>query len=169
MEGWSLMKRILVALLERAIRAGVEAGLLPATAPPSIEVELTKDPGHGDYASNVAMILASQVRKNPREIAGVLLQRIEDTEGFLEKIEIAGPGFMNFFIREGVLNRFLVDVEREGERYGSSDLGKGGRVQVEFVSANPTGPLHIGHARGAVVGDVMANILAAAGYRVFRE
>ncbi|MBU3931224.1 MAG: arginine--tRNA ligase [Proteobacteria bacterium] len=163
------MKRILVALLERAIRAGVEAGLLPATAPPSIEVELTKDPGHGDYASNVAMILASQVRKNPREIAGVLLQRIEDTEGFLEKIEIAGPGFMNFFIREGVLNRFLVDVEREGERYGSSDLGKGGRVQVEFVSANPTGPLHIGHARGAVVGDVMANILAAAGYRVFRE
>ncbi|MBU4074360.1 MAG: arginine--tRNA ligase, partial [Proteobacteria bacterium] len=163
------MKRILVALLERAIRAGVEAGLLPATAPPSIEVELTKDPGHGDYASNVAMILASQVRKNPREIAGVLLQRIEDTEGFLEKIEIAGPGFMNFFIREGVLNRFLADVEREGERYGSSDLGKGGRVQVEFVSANPTGPLHIGHARGAVVGDVMANILAAAGYRVFRE
>ena len=163
------MKRILVALLERAIRAGVEAGLLPATAPPSIEVELTKDPGHGDYASNVAMILASQVKKNPREIAGVLLQRIEDPEGFLEKIEIAGPGFMNFFIREGVLNRFLVDVEREGERYGSSDLGKGGRVQVEFVSANPTGPLHIGHARGAVVGDVMANILAASGYRVFRE
>ncbi|OGP82261.1 MAG: arginine--tRNA ligase [Deltaproteobacteria bacterium RBG_16_58_17] len=163
------MKRILVALLERAIRAGVEAGLLPATAPPSIEVELTKDPGHGDYASNVAMILASQVRKDPREIAGVLSQRIEDPEGFLEKIEIAGPGFMNFFIREGVLNRFLADVERESERYGSSDLGKGGRVQVEFVSANPTGPLHIGHARGAVVGDVMANILAAAGYRVFRE
>ena len=169
MEGWSLMKRILVALLERAIRAGVEAGLLPATAPPSIEVELTKDPGHGDYTSNVAMIIASQVKKNPREIAGVLSQRIEDPEGFLEKIEIAGPGFMNFFIREGVLNRFLVDVGREGERYGSSDLGKGGRVQVEFVSANPTGPLHIGHARGAVVGDVMANILAAAGYRVFRE
>ncbi len=163
------MKKVLVALLERAIRAGVEAGLLPATAPPPIEVELTKDPGHGDYASNVAMILASQVRKNPREIAGVLLQRIEDPEGFLEKVEIAGPGFMNFFIREGVLNRFLVDVEREGERYGSSDLGKGGRVQVEFVSANPTGPLHIGHARGAVVGDVMANILAAVGYQVFRE
>jgi len=163
------MKRILVALLERAIRAGVEAGLLPATAPPSVEVELTKDPGHGDYASNVAMILASQVRKDPRGIAKVLSQGIEDPEGFLEKIEIAGPGFMNFFIREGVLNRFLADVEREGERYGSSDLGKGGRVQVEFVSANPTGPLHIGHARGAVVGDVMANILAAAGYRVFRE
>ncbi len=163
------MKKVLVALLEKAIRVSMEGGLLISAAPPSIEVELTKDPGHGDYASNVAMILASQVRKNPREIAGVLSQRIEDPEGFLEKIEIAGPGFMNFFIREGVLNRFLVDVEREGERYGSSDLGKGGRVQVEFVSANPTGPLHIGHARGAVVGDVMANILAAAGYRVFRE
>ena len=163
------MKRTLVALLERAIKTGVEAGELPATAPPFIEVELTKDPGHGDYASNIAMIIASQVRKNPREIAKVLSERIEDPERMIEKVEIAGPGFMNFFVREGVLNQLLGEVEREGESYGSSDLGKGGRVQVEFVSANPTGPLHIGHARGAVVGDVMANILAAVGYRVSRE
>src|SRR4030042_4055225 len=155
MERRPLIKRQLVALLEKAVREGVAAGLMPELASPFIEVELTKDPGHGDYPSNVAMILASQVRKNPREIAVVILQRIEDPEGFLEKVEIAGPGFMNFFIREGVLNRFLADVERGGERYGSSDLGKGGRVQVEFVSANPTGPLHIGHARGAVGGDVM--------------
>jgi arginyl-tRNA synthetase len=163
------VKRTLVALLERAIRAGVEAGELPATAPIFIEVELTKDPGHGDYASNVAMILASKVRKNPREIAGILAEKIDDAEGVLERVEIAGPGFMNFFVREGVLSQLLGEVEREGESYGSSDLGKGGRVQVEFVSANPTGPLHIGHARSAVVGDVMANILAAVGYRVSRE
>ena len=87
----------------------------------------------------------------------------------LEKVEIAGPGFMNFFIREGCWASLLEHVDREGDRYGSADLGKGRRIQVEFVSANPTGPLHIGHARGAVVGDVMANILAAVGYQVFRE
>ena len=84
-------------------------------------------------------------------------------------MEIAGPGFMNFFIREGCWASLLEHVDREGDRYGSVDLGKGRRIQVEFVSANPTGPLHIGHARGAVVGDVMANILAAVGYQVFRE
>ena len=164
-----MIKRQLVALLEKAVREGVAAGLMPELASPFIEVELTKDPGHGDYASNVAMILASQVRKNPREIAGVLAGKIDDAEGILERVEIAGPGFMNFFIREGALTRLLEEVFRQGDGYGSSDLGKGGQIQVEFVSANPTGPLHIGHARGAVVGDVMANILAAVGYRVFRE
>ncbi|MBU2054012.1 MAG: arginine--tRNA ligase [Proteobacteria bacterium] len=163
------MKRQLVALLDKAIRASVATGFLPEAAPPFIEVELTKEPGHGDYASNVAMVLASQVGKNPREIAGVLAEKIDDAEGVLERVEIAGPGFMNFFIREGVLIRYLEEVIRQGDSYGSSELGKGGQVQVEFVSANPTGPLHIGHARGAVVGDVIANILAAVGYRVFRE
>jgi arginyl-tRNA synthetase len=97
------------------------------------------------------------------------LEGIEDRNGVLEKVEIAGPGFLNFFVREGGLTTLLDAVERQGDRYGSSDLGKGRRVQVEFVSANPTGPLHIGHARGAVVGDVVANILAAVGYQVFRE
>ena len=87
----------------------------------------------------------------------------------LEKVEIAGPGFLNFFIREGCWSSLLKSVDSQGDRYGSAGLGKGRRIQVEFVSANPTGPLHIGHARGAVVGDVMANILAAVGYDVFRE
>ncbi|OHE30327.1 MAG: arginine--tRNA ligase, partial [Syntrophus sp. RIFOXYC2_FULL_54_9] len=122
-----------------------------------------------DYASNAAMVLARPARKNPRDIAGILLERIDDSGRILEKVEIAGPGFMNFFIREGCWSPLLKKVEDEGGRYGSSDLGKGRRIQVEFVSANPTGPLHIGHARGAVVGDVVANILAAVGYDVFRE
>ncbi len=163
------MKQALVKLLEKSIQAGIDKGFLPPVAPSHIEVELTKDPGHGDYASNVAMILASQVRKNPREIAKILSAEIEDRDGVLEKVEIAGPGFLNFFIREGGLARLLETVDRQGEQYGSSNLGQGRRVQIEFVSANPTGPLHIGHARGAVVGDVMANILEAVGYRVFRE
>ena len=132
-------------------------------------MEWTKDPSHGDYASNVAMILASQNKKNPREIAKILSERIDDSGQVLEKVEIAGPGFLNFFIREGCWSSLLKIVDSEGDRYGSAGFGKGRRIQVEFVSANPTGPLHIGHARGAVVGDVMANILAAVGYDVFRE
>ena len=165
------MKQVLIKLLEKSIQAGIDKGFLPPVAPPRIEVELTRDPGHGDYASNIAMILASQAKKNPREIAKILLEGISDRDGVLEleKVEIAGPGFLNFFVREGGLTTLLEAVERQGDCYGSSDLGKGRRVQVEFVSANPTGPLHIGHARGAVVGDVVANILAAVGYQVFRE
>jgi arginyl-tRNA synthetase len=163
------MKQVLIKLLEKSIQSGIEAQRLPPVVLPRIEVELTKDPGHGDYASNIAMILASQAKKNPREIAKTLLEGIEDRDELLEKVEIAGPGFLNFFVREGGLTTLLKAVERQRDRYGSSDLGKGQRVQVEFVSANPTGPLHIGHARGAVVGDVVANILAAVGYQVFRE
>ncbi len=163
------MKQRLVSILKKAIESSVGDGLLQAEVPPLIEVELTKDPRHGDYASNVAMILASQTRKNPREVAKILSGRIGDAGKTLERVEIAGPGFINFFIGEGCWSSLLEDVEREGDRYGSADTGKGRRVQVEFVSANPTGPLHIGHARGAVVGDVMANILAASGYEVFRE
>jgi arginyl-tRNA synthetase len=168
-EEWIFMKRKLTGLLEKSIQAGMDARLLPPVVPSRVEVELTKDPGHGDYASNIAMILASQVKKHPREIAKILSEGIDDREGVLEKVEIAGPGFLNFFIREGAWSSLLETVARQGERYGSSNLGQGRRIQVEFVSANPTGPLHIGHARGAVVGDVMANILAATGYQVFRE
>lgn len=163
------MKQIIVALLENAIRSGIADGLLPGVALPSVEVEWTKDPGHGDYASNVAMVLARPTKKNPRDIAGILLKGIDDPAKVLEKVEIAGPGFINFFIRESCWFSLLKQVDDEGSRYGSSHLGKGRRIQVEFVSANPTGPLHIGHARGAVVGDVVANILAAVGYDVFRE
>jgi arginyl-tRNA synthetase len=163
------MKQALVALLERSIQSAIAAGLLSAAVTPRIEVEWTKDPSHGDYASNVAMILASQNRKNPREIAKILSERIDDSGQVLEKVEIAGPGFLNFFIREGCWSTLLKVVDSEDDRYGSAEFGEGRRIQVEFVSANPTGPLHIGHARGAVVGDVMANILAAVGYDVFRE
>jgi len=166
---WFIVKQLLIHLLEKSVQSGMDARILPSVALPRIEVELTKDPSHGDYASNVAMILAAQMKKNPREIAKTILQGIEDPNGMLERVEIAGPGFLNFFIREGALTQLLESVERQGERYGSANLGEGRRIQVEFVSANPTGPLHIGHARGAVVGDVMANILAAVGYQVYRE
>ncbi len=163
------MKQALVRLLEKSIRAGIDQKVLLLPVPTRIEVELTKDPGHGDYASNIAMVLAKQAKKNPREIAKMLTERIEDREGLLDRVEIAGPGFLNFFVRQAGFARLLGDVHLQGERYGSSDLGRRRRVQIEYVSANPTGPLHIGHARGAVVGDVMANILDAVGFKVFRE
>ncbi|MEW6335549.1 MAG: arginine--tRNA ligase [Thermodesulfobacteriota bacterium] len=163
------MKQVLAGLLEQAVHSGVAAGRLPAGMAPVVDVEWTKDPAHGDYASNAAMVLAAQARKSPREIARILLEGIADEGRVLEKVEIAGPGFINFFIREDRWFPLLKEVEDRGRRYGSSNLGEGSRIQVEFVSANPTGPLHIGHARGAVVGDVMANILKAVGYEVFRE
>jgi arginyl-tRNA synthetase len=163
------MKNRIVAILEQALDACRRQGLLTAAAAPAIEVELTKDPAHGDYATNLAMILASREKKNPRLLAGMLSEAIADTEGILERVEIAGPGFMNFSIRAEAWVRELAAVHAQREHYGRMDFGRGKTVQVEFVSANPTGPLHIGHARGAVVGDIMANVLAAAGYAVSRE
>jgi len=163
------MKNKLLNLLAEAVHKAAASGLLPDMEAGSIELELAKDKKHGDYASNVAMIMASKVGKNPRELAGIIADKIVDGEGILKKVEIAGPGFLNFTIREGFWVSLLADVERRGDAFGTSASGAGKKIQVEFVSANPTGPLHIGHARGAVVGDVMANILAAAGYAVFRE
>jgi arginyl-tRNA synthetase len=163
------MRSRIVDILQRALDACRNQGLLTAAGAPAIEVEMTKDPAHGDYATNLAMILASQEKKNPRVLAGALLKAIEDPQGILEHIEIAGPGFMNFSIRTEAWVAQLKTVQGQQDRYGMSHVGQGKKVQVEFVSANPTGPLHIGHARGAAVGDVIANLMAAAGYAVSRE
>jgi len=163
------MKEELVTILRNAVKACENEGLWEACSLPFIEVEWTKDTAHGDYASNIAMMLASRLKRKPRGIAEVLCGHIRDDGGIIEKTEIAGPGFINFFIKESIWAAYLAEVERQGARYGFADVGGGKRVQVEFVSANPTGPLHIGHARGAVVGDVLANVLAATNHNVFRE
>lgn len=163
------MKKKIVALLEAALAACRRQGRIPEGEVPFIEVDLTKDPAHGDYATNIAMVLASRAKKNPRLIAETLVRAMDDGDGLLEKIEIAGPGFINFSVRGESWASLLEAVHRLGNRYGMPDIGRGRRVQVEFVSANPTGPLHIGHARGAVVGDVIARILEAAGFAVSRE
>ena len=163
------MKNVITELLTEAFQASVREGTIDAVELPHIEVEQTKDDAHGDYASNIAMVLASKVKKNPRLIAGILKDKVRDGGNVLRTIEIAGPGFMNFFLREELWADHLALIAEEGDRYGMLNLGEGRKIQVEFVSANPTGPLHIGHARGAVVGDVLANILSAAGYEVSRE
>lgn len=162
------MKEKLVTLLKQSIDRCFEQGTLKGMEVPFIEVDLPREETHGDYATNIAMILASSQRANPRKIAGLIVDNIED-DSIIEKIDIAGPGFINFFIQKQVWATLLREVEEQGPRYGQSDFGKGARVQVEFVSANPTGPLHIGHARGAVIGDVIANILQSAGFSVSRE
>ncbi|HBH87714.1 MAG TPA: arginine--tRNA ligase [Syntrophaceae bacterium] len=165
------MKSRLRTLLGDAVKACVSQDLLEIEAVPLIEIDITKDAAFGDYASNIAMVLASRVKGKlpPRKVAEVIRDHIRDNDGVLERVDIAGPGFMNFFIREGVWSTLLSEVDNLGDCYGSSDYGEGKKIHIEFVSANPTGPLHIGHARGAVVGDVIANIQEAAGFSVFRE
>ena len=163
------MKANLIKLLEKSLETCFEKGILTEKDIPSIEVESTKENSHGDYATNLAMILASSMKTNPRKIADAIVKNIQDKDDMLEKVEIAGPGFINFFMKGNAWVKLLKEVDEKKDHYGESDLGRDKRVQVEFVSANPTGPLHIGHARGAVIGDVIANILKASGFSVFRE
>jgi len=163
------MKKKLRDLLERSIDSCIKKGTLKECEIPLVEVELPREGSHGDYASNIAMVLASTQRENPRKIAQAITDAIDDPEKILEKVEVAGPGFINFFVRGSLWVTLLKEVDDLKNRYGESDLGEGRKVQVEFVSANPTGPLHIGHARGAVTGDVIARILEASGFSVSRE
>jgi arginyl-tRNA synthetase len=163
------MKEKIVKLLEESTARCVTEGLFEVKNLPFIELEATRDAAHGDYATNVAMVIASQAKKNPRVIAQAIVGKLIDDGLLLNKVEIAGPGFINFFIREDNWRSPLKEIDRLKDRYGALDFGAGKKVQVEFVSANPTGPLHIGHARGAVTGDVIANILKASGHDVSKE
>ncbi|MEW6264386.1 MAG: arginine--tRNA ligase [Thermodesulfobacteriota bacterium] len=164
------MRRILrekiIAALERARAAGE---LSSNGEPAGLAVEAPREAEHGDWATNAALVMAKPEKKNPRNLAEIIVGHLQDPEGFLEKMEVAGPGFINFTLsRRWWLHR-LREVLRQGEAYGQVDLGRGRKVQVEFVSANPTGPLHVGHGRGAAVGDALARVLAAAGFDVSRE
>jgi len=164
-----MMKDKIVELMEKAVNSCVEKKLFDAVNLPYIEVEVPANSDHGDYASNVAMILASGAKQNPRKIAQIIQENLSDPENIIDRTQIAGPGFLNIFLKESVWRATLKNIEEKKENFGCSSLGNGKKVQVEFVSANPTGPLHIGHARGAVVGDVITNLLTAVGYAVDKE
>ena len=152
------------------LTACADAGVIPAgIVPAEIPLEKPKRKEHGDFASNICLQLAKPARKNPREIAKAFLLHLQDPDGLVEAVEIAGPGFVNFRIRQSVWRDSLRSVRQAGESFGRSNVGQGKRVLVEFVSANPTGPLHVGHGRGAVIGDVVSSLLDAAGYTVERE
>ncbi|NTW37717.1 MAG: arginine--tRNA ligase, partial [Syntrophobacteraceae bacterium] len=140
-----------------------------APAHSSIELNIPKLPQHGDYATNVALSLTRPLKRNPRAIAEEIVRNIQDRDAILQKVEIAGPGFINFFVKPEAWLAILEDILGDPSGYGHRNLGEGKKVQVEFVSANPTGPLHIGHGRGAATGDVLGNILSASGFEVQRE
>jgi arginyl-tRNA synthetase len=155
-----------VALLLGAAIARIEtAGLLPAAA---VHVERTRDPAHGDFASNVAMTLAKAARRKPRAIAEALVAALPATD-IVDRVEIAGPGFINFHLKPAAFEAAIREILEAGPDYGHDRSGERGPILIEFVSANPTGPMHVGHGRGAAYGDSLANILAVSGYRVHRE
>lgn len=157
-------------LIQHAVEAAAKAGELPAEllALP-IQVERPNLAEHGDWSTSIALQGAKLAKRKPREIAALLLPYLEDKKSGVEKVEIAGAGFINFWMSSNYWFSSLQEVFEAGDRYGQGTIGRGKRALVEFVSANPTGPLHIGHGRGAVVGDVMANILSWGGYAVDRE
>jgi arginyl-tRNA synthetase len=162
------LKASIESLLSRAL-AALPEDLLPAAARSiGIEVENTRDPKHGDFASSLAMRLAKSARQNPRKIAEALLQALPP-HPWVAKVEIAGAGFINFFLHDAAYHAELARALIAGDAYGRSQLGANRRVQVEFVSANPTGPLHVGHGRHAAFGASVGNLLEAVGFRVERE
>jgi arginyl-tRNA synthetase len=136
---------------------------------PDFVIEVPKDKSHGDFASNIAMQLTRIAKRNPKQIAEEIARHLDREKAGVVKLEIAGPGFINFFIDKSFLTQVVKQVWETGERYGSVNQGHGKKVQVEFVSANPTGNLHLGHARGAAVGDALCRVLDMAGYQVSRE
>ena len=156
-------------VLTQAAEAAYRDGRLTRLELPDFAVEVPRDRTHGNFASNLALLLAQAEKASPRQIAQVLLEYINLPGGSVSRAEMAGPGFINFYLDPAWHYQVLPEVEAQDERYGCSDLGGGERVQVEFVSANPTGLLHMGNARGAALGDTLANVLAAAGYNVQRE
>ncbi|MDQ7733481.1 arginine--tRNA ligase [Halomonas sp. SpR1] len=162
------MKDTIVSLLEGAVTALKHQGVLPNDLQPTIKVDPTKDKAHGDYATNLALMLAKPAGKNPRELASALVEALPESDA-IQKTEIAGPGFINFFAAADAAAQIVAQVLDCGDTFGRSMAGKGAKVQVEFVSANPTGPLHVGHGRGAAIGDCLCRLLEATGYDVTRE
>jgi len=156
--------------IKEEIRAAVlKAGLAAEDQLPDVILETPKEKAHGDYSTNMAMQLARVAKKAPRVIAEELINHFDRSKASIEKMEIAGPGFINFYMNNSYLTDLIPTILEAGSKYGETTVGNQQKVQIEFVSANPTGDLHLGHARGAAVGDSLSNILAKAGYDVCRE
>lgn len=161
----SLLRNAIIDAMGRAMSAGE----LPLAPTPNFTIETPADRTNGDLASNVAMVSARAFKKAPRAIAEAITKYIELEGTNLDRFEIAGPGFINFFYGKQFYTSVIREIEENGADYGKSDFGQGKRILVEFVSANPTGPMHIGNARGGALGDSLASVLSAAGYDVSRE
>lgn len=162
------MKEQLRQIIKTALTQLISQKSLPELVLPEIQIDRTKDKSHGDFACNIAMMLARQAKMNPRQIATLLIEELPETK-FITQVDIAGPGFINFTLSADAAQEIVKTVLQAGEQFGQSQLGAGKSVQVEFVSANPTGPLHVGHGRGAAYGSAVSNLLSTAGFKVHRE
>lgn len=164
----AMLKYKLAQLLEQAVKKAQAQGQLPTIAIPEIVIERPQNPEHGDYASSLPLKIAKAARMEPMAIANSLAKLLTETKE-IEKITVAAPGFINFTLTDKWLTEQVAEILREGANYGNLTIGKGTKVQIEFVSVNPTGPIHVGHGRGAVLGSTLANVLKAAGYTVEKE
>lgn len=161
------LRRVLIEALGRAVAAG-DLPSLPEPLP-AFEVEPPRDSRHGDYATNLALVLAGPLRRSPRDVGAAILRHVRTPSPELHHAELAGPGFLNLTLAPALVHRWVRRVHAEDTRFGQTDVGRGLRVLVEYVSANPTGPLHVGAGRNAAVGETIARLLEALGYRVSRE
>jgi arginyl-tRNA synthetase len=162
------LKQIINDLIAQALQALQQASQIPSALDINIQVTPAKEASQGDFASNIALTLAKPVGTAPRELAAAIVERLPQHDA-IDRVEIAGPGFINFFVTSATSHAVLQRIREQGDRFGASELGHGQKVQVEFVSANPTGPLHVGHGRGAAFGATLANLLAFTGYEVQKE
>jgi len=162
------VKHEIKTLLTQAISSLKSSDILPGSLEPNIQITRTKDKSHGDFACNIALMLAKPAGINPRELAQQLVAALPENNA-VTKVDIAGPGFINFFISQDSALSVIDDILTQKDTYGLSNIGAGRKVQVEFVSANPTGPLHVGHGRGAAYGATVADLLEAVGFNVHRE
>ncbi|MFB9330681.1 arginine--tRNA ligase [Paenibacillus aurantiacus] len=165
----NVLEQLYAKVREAIADAAVAAGLASREELPVFAIEVPKEKAHGDLATNAAMQLTKIAKKNPRQIAEAIVANLDTAKASIQSAEIAGPGFINFRLDRSYLHPVIADVLGQGQNYGRVNAGGGQRVQVEFVSANPTGSLHLGHARGAAVGDALCNVLDYAGYEVTRE
>lgn len=163
------VKEQIVLVIGRAAEKARTEGKLNYEALPEFVVEVPREKEHGDFATNIAMLLARQAKAPPRQVADIINTYIETEGTWVARTEIAGPGFINFYLEANWIYEVLLQIQKMGDNYGNSDTGQGKKVQVEFVSANPTGLLHMGNARGAALGDTVASLLGAAGFDVKRE
>jgi arginyl-tRNA synthetase len=163
-----MLKQTLTELIVKAIQAAQKAGKLPPFTPPEIVIEHPQNPDHGDYSTSIPLKLAKAAKMKPLDIANNITAFIVSSPE-IEQVTIAPPGFINFTLKKGWLVKQVDAILASGNAYGNSDVGKGKRIQIEFVSLNPTGPLHVGHGRGAVLGSTLCNVMTAGGYDVVKE
>jgi arginyl-tRNA synthetase len=163
------MKQALDRVLKLSVQKCFDTGSLQKTPLPEYVIEVPNNADHGHFATNLPLALASSQRRSPKDIAKTIVEHLNDQENFIEKAEIAGPGFINFVISRGEWYKVLSEILTLRDNYGKSRMGRGEEVLVEFVSANPTGPLHLGHGRGAALGDTLCRILSFTGHKIVRE